>query len=684
MKKQFGFKRSLAVFLAVLLALPWYGRTAEAAQSLPEGYVTDGSGIMASKVMSDQTIDIMANYKGEWIQTTYSQRGYEVQTSDLSGAAVTSSTESVNGGQYMKLMFTVSAGDAGVVDGKLAVHADVQIGDNDYATINVIKNSAAEVIGLSMVDEHSADRGCMSRNAQFNMYFGGTGGATGVDTYWFGHYSNRQENCYTQIDRESASSSSSYSVDGSGIVEAYQGNDSGIAFSWQHINLQPGENVTYSVLVGVGEKSAPPKWSNSPTDNSPLNLTQPQNPNVPPSDADKLTIQVQTAVTDTAGTTDTVYCSVGNGQEIPVCSGTATGNRDIFTGNINLQQLAAGEGQPLPDGTYVINFWIVNSKGAASESIQRAVSVTNGVIVSGLDQLWNPGDWEQPGNTPEPSVNIRVDSQIPGQNISVNGLEAIAAAGGDTNVVDVVFRIGRQTEEEAGAAQIKANVGDRSLEYFDFTLMLSLNGVPQENIGETNTSLLTIVLPFDPSGKSDIAVYRCHNGQVEGLTADTSVEGERFEVREDSIVIYAMKFSTYAVAYKAGEDSPRDNGNSGAGTENQSPGSDAGEENNSPANDKAPGSGNNREPKTGDASFVWHYATLAMIAGFSYLLLLFSEKHGLTVEQKNALMARLIRWAKKGGKLRRLTALAVIALLCVYYHAIGKAATELSREQVKP
>lgn len=677
MEKQFGFKRSLAVFLAVLLALPWHGQIAEAAQSLPEGYTTDGSGIMASKIMSDQTIDIMANYGGEWIQTTFSRDGYAVQTSELGGAAVTSSTESVNGGQYMKLMFTVSAGDAGVTDGKLAVHADVQIGDNDYATVNVIKNSAGEVIGLSMVDEHSADRGCISSNAQFNMYFGGTGGATGVDTYWFGYYSDRRGNCYTQINRDSASSSSSYSFDESGNVEAYQGSDSGIAFSWQHINLQPGQNVTYSVLVGVGEKSAPPKWSNSPTDNSPLNLTQPQSPDAPPTEADKLTIQVQTAVTDAAGITDTVYCSVNNGQEVPVCSGTATGSRDVFTGNINLQQLVVGEGQPLPDGIYIINFWIVNSKGAASESIQRAVTVTDGVITAGLDQPWNPGDWEQP--TPEPTTSIRVDNQISGQNITVNGLEAVAAAGGDTDVVDVVFRIGRQTQEAEGAAQIKTAAGERSLEYFDFTLTLSRNGIPQENIGDTNTSLLAIIMPFDLSGKSDLAVYRYHGGQAESLTADPGAVGERFEIRQDSIVIYAMKFSTYAVAYRTGENSTgaEDNNHAGGvnpdvGTDNHNPGNDAG--------DKAPSGGNDREPKTGDASFVWHYATLAMIAGFSYLLLLFSERHGLTVEHKNALMARLIAWAKKGGKFRRLIALAAITLLCVYYHAIGKAAAERPRE----
>lgn len=79
------------------------------------------------------------------------------------------------------------------------------------------------------------------------------------------------------------------------------------------------------------------------------------------------------------------------------------------------------------------------------------------------------------------------------------------------------------------------------------------------------------------------------------------------------------------------------------------------------------------EPKTGDSTPLELYATLAMIAGFTYLLLYFTDrKGGMTEETKKELVSKLIRWAKRGGKIRKLLALTAIFVLLVYYHSIGK------------
>lgn len=81
---------------------------------------------------------------------------------------------------------------------------------------------------------------------------------------------------------------------------------------------------------------------------------------------------------------------------------------------------------------------------------------------------------------------------------------------------------------------------------------------------------------------------------------------------------------------------------------------------------------NDKEPKTGDTSQVDIYATVAMIAGLLYLLLYFADKErGITEEEKNELVSALIRWAKRGGCLRRYTAIAAIFCLLCYYHSIG-------------
>lgn len=78
------------------------------------------------------------------------------------------------------------------------------------------------------------------------------------------------------------------------------------------------------------------------------------------------------------------------------------------------------------------------------------------------------------------------------------------------------------------------------------------------------------------------------------------------------------------------------------------------------------------EPKTGEHTFVKIFATLGMIAGFTYLLLYFtSGESGLTEQEKEEVISRLVRWAKK-GKLRRYPALLLILLFLIYYHSIGR------------
>ncbi|MCH5343560.1 MAG: InlB B-repeat-containing protein [Acetatifactor sp.] len=81
---------------------------------------------------------------------------------------------------------------------------------------------------------------------------------------------------------------------------------------------------------------------------------------------------------------------------------------------------------------------------------------------------------------------------------------------------------------------------------------------------------------------------------------------------------------------------------------------------------------NRTEPKTGVPDYTRFFATMAMISGLSYTMVLFLEEYGMTESEKNALVARLIRWAKQAGPLRRLLALATIFLLLIYYHSIGK------------
>ena len=77
--------------------------------------------------------------------------------------------------------------------------------------------------------------------------------------------------------------------------------------------------------------------------------------------------------------------------------------------------------------------------------------------------------------------------------------------------------------------------------------------------------------------------------------------------------------------------------------------------------------------QTADTTYVEIYATMAMIAGFAYLLEMFKENiFGMTEKQKDDIVGRLIKWGKSKGRIRRGIALALIFGVLLYYHAIGK------------
>lgn len=80
-----------------------------------------------------------------------------------------------------------------------------------------------------------------------------------------------------------------------------------------------------------------------------------------------------------------------------------------------------------------------------------------------------------------------------------------------------------------------------------------------------------------------------------------------------------------------------------------------------------------KEPKTGDTNYLEVYATLAMIAGLTWLLLCFmDEARGMSEREKEVFVAAFIRWGKKGGAFRKCCAMAAIFCLLAYYHTIGK------------
>ena len=222
----------------------------------PYGYTLDENRTMAyKKAESGNTIDVLGNYKNNWLQTTFSSNGYAVATTDNLEDSVSASAKFINSGKYVQLSYTVTAGDSPIADGKLAVHADIQIGDNDEAAVEVIQDDGGNPIGLKMVDTHTAEEkpDCISRDDQFSLYFGDKNGVTPVDTYWFGVYDERMDShstygyiCFAPLNDNTKSSVGTYEQS-SGVYTKFSGKDSGFAISWQNISLGAGD---YSITAG--------------------------------------------------------------------------------------------------------------------------------------------------------------------------------------------------------------------------------------------------------------------------------------------------------------------------------------------------------------------------------------------------------------------------------------------------
>lgn len=180
-------------------------------------------------------------------------------------------------------------------------------------------------------------------------------------------------------------------------------------------------------------------------------------------------------------------------------------------------------------------------------------------------------------------------------------------------------------------------------QYLDISLF-KIIGSSSEKIAKTN-GMIGIIIDIPDELKNlgstetrEFAVIRVHNGEAVIL--------DDLDTNEDTVTIETNLFSSYALLY-------RDVPNNG-GIKNSEPTKD-------------------NEPKTGDDTHLELYATAAMIAGLAYLRMYFGDfKCGMTEEEKKELISRIIRWAHRGGRLRRILAIAAIIPILMYYHSIGK------------
>ena len=221
------------------------------------GYEQIGSTDLYSKTLSD-AIDIKgADYdKGRVYQSTFNYSGYKgaiqvnggeaqffnPEGTEIDGVYVEAYT--VQSGMLARVVYVVSNDNNQPATVSLGTYADVQIGDNDQAPIEKITDVEGKTFGVVMKD---------GEGGQLYVSFGmGVAGLSLIDDYWFGMYDNNNE---------PEKIVGNYDTNIANYMEENGNYDSGMGWCWKNRTIQPGESLTFSFLVGIGEVVLKPTCS---------------------------------------------------------------------------------------------------------------------------------------------------------------------------------------------------------------------------------------------------------------------------------------------------------------------------------------------------------------------------------------------------------------------------------------
>lgn len=128
------------------------------------------------------------------------------------------------------------------------------------------------------------------------------------------------------------------------------------------------------------------------------------------------------------------------------------------------------------------------------------------------------------------------------------------------STIDVLLTVTEKDSSAAGAAEIKETAPEKTYAFVDLALTASVDGAAPVDIGDTNTEILTITLPFDRTGKYNVRVYRFHDGNDNAAVdagevaeiprgAENAVAGEYCEILSNKIILHVKKFSLYSIGY---------------------------------------------------------------------------------------------------------------------------------------
>lgn len=236
-------------------------------------------------------------------------------------------------------------------------------------------------------------------------------------------------------------------------------------------------------------------------------------------------------------------------------TGTITGHKGVIYTSVTAQLVglngstySAEVGAGVVDKTGKTEYAYTVSAPAGQYNLEVEARTNEGGVVNRTAVVKLTGNGQTKDvNLPNGQAKVKVENET-GTAAFVGSLdELIIDADGEVNG-EAAMTIRNVENSDPGVLAIRNAAPGQTLEFMELSISKTVDGTTTE-VADTGDVTIEIVLAFDRTGKSNIAVYRYHDGSVDTLTTQASNNGEKYEVDDESIAIYAKKFSVYAIGY---------------------------------------------------------------------------------------------------------------------------------------
>ena len=231
-----------------------------------------------------------------------------------------------------------------------------------------------------------------------------------------------------------------------------------------------------------------------------------------------------------------------------------------------------------PDGTY--------SFTGIAPGVYNIVAEKDDTTQTTLVIVTNHNETGKNVTLPQSKVNSKLTvNGADTPDVVAGGLDKEAAAvkaenSGATSVKVEMTVESKRSEAVAPAdkTSIETSASGKTLEYLDIKVTKTVDGT--DSAITMTANMMEIVIPYDMTGKSNITVYRYHDGVTEAFAENTTkADGTYYlDTANHLIYVYTQKFSTYAIGYntQSGGGSGSGGSSSGGGSSSSSGGSSSG------------------------------------------------------------------------------------------------------------